>query len=574
MTLPTTSRPPHRPAEPDRASAEVLDRLFNALWREGFAAARRFFRRGGRGGVAVVRLADGAMMAAGVRDQHALDRLRTRPPYAVGRNGRLRRITTAAEAAAAIEALRALTDELAQSEGNMRRFLDSTRARARRLAGQGGLLARVFEGGEALDVAPEAFLEGFIATGHPLHPGTKMRIGLDPEQLARYSPEMGAIVGLRFAALARTHCVSRRVSGPRVEVPFDDEVRAALGPLAETHVPLAVHPWQAEHVLPLRFARELADGTLRFLDLVRPARPLVSVRTLVPVGPDASVHVKLPVALQMTSAVRTVSPQSAQNGPALSAWLEPVLAELPGISLQCERLGRHFAAPGEDPCDAAGLERGKHLSMLLRDAPRAVRGTWLVPATLLTETCPITGSAIVAEVLERSGRSPEAWMAAYATLLADALVPLLLHYGVAAEAHSQNSVIRFAEGRPVELVLRDLGGIRAWRPWMRGAPDLHPASVITASSLEELIAKGHHTWLQGHLGPLATALSEVSGTREADLWKPIRAAFHAAFDREAHGVETRAAFFAPRIRVKALTRMRLEGRSHQYDFCEVDNPLA
>lgn len=574
MTPPTTSQPSDRTAEPDRASTEVLDRLFNALWREGFAVTRRLFRRGESSGVAVVRLADGSLMAAGVRGHHALDRLRTCPPYAVRRDGRFRRIQTAAEAAAALEDLGPLTDDLAQSEGNMRRFLDSTRARAPRLSGQGGLLTRVFEGGEALDVAPEAFLEGFLATGHPMHPGTKMRIGLDPDQLARYSPEMGATVGLRFVALARTHCISRRVPGPRAELPFEDDVRAVMGPLAETHVPLAVHPWQAEQVLPIRFERELADGTLRFLDLVRPARPLISVRTLVPVDALNGVHVKLPVALQMTSAMRTVSPQSAQNGPALSAWLEPVLAELPGISLQCERLGRHFATPGEDPCDPAGLDRGKHLSMLLRDACRSVPGTWLLPATVLTETCPITEKAMVAEVLERSGLSPEAWMAAYATLLADALVPLLLHYGVAAEAHSQNSIIRFAEGRPVELVLRDLGGIRAWRPWMRGAPDLHPASVITASSLEELIAKGHHAWLQGHLGPLATALSEVSGTREADLWKPIREAFHAAFDREAHAAETRAAFFAPRIHVKALTRMRLGGRSHHYDFCEVDNPLA
>lgn len=554
---------------PDSAGTEVLDRLFNALWREGFGARRLWPH-----GIAVVRLPGGRAAAAGVRGRLALDRLRTCAPYAVMVDGRFRRVTSAAEMAAELEALARVGDELRESESNMRVFIDVSRQRARKLFGDGGgLLQRVFADAEELDVAPEAFLEGWIAKGHPLHPGTKMRIGLSAEELRRYSPELGATVDVRFVALARTHCVSRRTPGdPVADFPWPDDVRAAMGALAETHVALAVHPWQAEHVLPRVFHQELADGTLRFLPLEKRTRPLVSVRTLVASDcPRDAFHLKLPVAVQMTSALRTVSAQSAENGPVLSAWLGPIIEALPGLTLQSERLGRHFWRPGAGSHDAEALEQARHLSMLLRDAPPREPGTWLVPAALLTETCPLSGNPVVHELLERSARTARDWMDAYATLFASALVPLLLRQGIAAEAHAQNTLVRFRDGLPVELILRDLGGIRAWQPWMEGAPALHPASVITAASVEELIAKAHHTWLQGHLAPLATALSDSD---ERALWGPVREAFDRAMQGEPHESEARPLFFARRIQVKALTRMRLGGRSHHYDFCEVDSPLA
>src|SRR2546430_12937025 len=74
---------------------------------------------------------------------------------------------------------------------------------------------------------------------------------------------------------------------------------------------LLVHPWQAEHVLD-RYPHLRPTGE------TVPARPLMSLRT---VEIEPGWHVKTAVDVQMTSAVRTVSPAAVRNGPVVSAFL-------------------------------------------------------------------------------------------------------------------------------------------------------------------------------------------------------------------------------------------------------------
>lgn len=63
------------------ADCEVVDRLFNAVWREGYAQERRLRpSMGGDGSWAMVALSGGRAFVAGVASIGALDWVRTQPP--------------------------------------------------------------------------------------------------------------------------------------------------------------------------------------------------------------------------------------------------------------------------------------------------------------------------------------------------------------------------------------------------------------------------------------------------------------------------------------------------------------
>lgn len=559
------------------ARTEVLERLFNALWREGLADSRRL-----ESGEAVLEFPGGGELRAAVRHLRALDRLATAPPYRIRSSAtspqrEFRDPGEALEVLAHEPGHPRLAAEVRESAANLELFLDAAAERAGRYPSGRGFLERVFA--LASGPSPDVLLEGWILRGHTLHPGTKTRTGFTAEDLRRYSPELECRVPLRFVKVRATHVVERRMERAVASLPEEWRLEAGDGWRV-----LAVHPWQAERVLPKVFARELAEGTLVPLDAEHPAWPLASLRTLVPDLPSPGVHLKLPLAIQATSALRTVSAQSAQNGPRLSDLVQALCAGIPGLArtleLQVEPRGLHFWDPGAPDDDPEALERARHLSMLLRLPPATVPGTWTVPAAVLAELSPLDGRPLACEL---AAGDPLGFVAAYAEATARGILPPLMVAGLALEAHAQNCLVRFRQGRPEALVVRDLGGLRLLPGWMREAgldPALHPSSVLAARTPEELVSKSHHCWLQGHLAPLLTALAEGDGVPEADLWRIASGAIRKVFEETLPRVPahrravTEELLFRPRIQVKALTVMRLKGESHRYDFCEVPNPLA
>lgn len=556
------------------ARHEVLERLFNALWREGFGEARRL-----AGGLATIRLPGGAEVAAPAMRLGKLGVVRTGFPYYVRVPGG--RLETLSDAEDLVELLGEVGDmrerwrgEVAQSARNMDFFLGRAKARRVELGDAASLLDGAPAAARRFSVRPEEYLESWVLRGHPLHPGCKTRWGFDNEDLARYSPELGRQVVLSFFALRRDRVVEA-VSRPDAPAAFpscwtcafDAELgRRGLDPAG--YAVLAVHPWQAANVLPRLFAEELSSEILLPLSARFVAQPLASVRTMAPLSACSPVHLKLPLAIQSTSAERTVSAPSVRNGPALSRW---IAAAAPSLELQEEVRGLHFDG---------SLEKARHLSMLARLRPAERAGTTLVPAALLSELSPVDGRPVAVELAERRGGAVELF-AECAEVTARAVLPLLFK-GLALEAHGQNVLLRLDRaGRLVSCVIRDLGGVRYLAGWMSevAAFSAHPATLIAAADEAELVGKLHHAWLQGLLAPLADALVEGCGAGERALWDAARRGVRAAWADASAGWGPRAVllerlFFAPRVRVKALTRMRLNRRYATYDWCEIDNPLC
>jgi siderophore synthetase component len=501
--------------ETERAQAAVLGRLWGALAREPLPGVTG---RAERAGVLTVRLADGrelmgAAQAAGMFAVPA-------EGFAVDLAGQ--RYADPAALAAALGFGARLAADLADSVANL------ARARAAQPTPGGGP--------PALLRYDAAGLEQCVVDGHPLHPLCRTRAGLSPAEVRAYAPEHRPTVELAV-----------------YRVPAEDWLSTGAGLPPR----LLVHPWQAAHMLD------------RHLRLVRTgetvaARPLMSLRTLA-LRDSPGWHVKTAVDVQMTSAVRTLSPAAVRNGPAVSGLLADLGAGT-GVGVLREVAAGAVLVDGQ-PC--------RSLAMVHRRAPVPRPGTALVPLAVLAAPSPASGRPVLTEAvtLGYPGR-PLRFAADLVHLLLPPLLRLL-HLGAALEAHGQNTLVLLSGGRPRRLHYRDMGGVRLSPRRLAAAgieaPPLH--GDLPTDDPDALRTKLFGA-LTVVLGELATTLHRAYGTDPDDVW---RLAARVARDTYAALPGARAdaaALFGPTLPVKATTAMRLAADPLADLWAPVPNPLA
>jgi ferric iron reductase FhuF-like transporter/IucA/IucC family protein len=359
-------------------------------------------------------------------------------------------------------------------------------------------------------------LEQLITDGHPLHPCCRTRGGMTVADVLAYAPEHSPVVRLR-----RLRVPERNWYGTAPPV-------------------LYAHPWQADRLRD-RYPWLRDDGE------TGPARPLMSLRTVAPL--DGGPHVKTAVDVQMTSAVRTVSPAAVHNGPHLSALLRTLTADLP-LSVLAETAGGAVTVDGEPQ---------RHLAFLRRAAPTVRPGEVVVP---------LAGFGAVPLLVE-SVADPYAWME---LLSAKLFAPLttLLDRGVALEAHGQNTLLVLRAGRPHRILYRDLGGVRVSPARLRAAgvepPELR--GDLPADDPRVLRTKLAAAALGTVAAELVTVFARVRGADPARLWALIAAAVRGT------GTPDVPHLLRDPLPVKATTAMRLATDPLDDVWARLDNPLA
>ena len=457
-----------------------------------------------------------------------------------------------------------------------------------------------------------AFYEQLVVDGHPLHPGTKLKLGLGVGDVIRHSPELGAHPEAALVAVAQERYRDVSLDGrglPGVlyeEYPsLRQQVTNALWEKElnpDDYGLIPVHPWQFEHVLPRLYARAIERGEIVPLGGLRiPTRALVSFRTLAPVQRrgEGKHHIKTAVNLQLTGAVRTVSPGSAGNAAPISLMLKEI-GDREG------RFGGRFvvleerAAAYYDPANGVyppqeRAELAKNLAVILREDPEAHIHPGEVPVTacaLLAES-PVSGGPVLMEVLElfATGRGiaePElaavAFVRRYCEVCLPGFLTLMSRYGISLEGHLQNSIPVFRGGETVRVLVRDFGGVRILRERLARQEvraDLHQGSAVVIEDVEDLRNKIYYPVFQNHLGELVACLVRHLDIEEQGLWRPVAEVCRGVF-RELKGdpaireqaARDEAALFRSTLALKAMTTMRLLGDVTHYTFSEVPNPLA
>jgi staphyloferrin A synthase len=373
-----------------------------------------------------------------------------------------------------------------------------------------------------------------VIEGHPVHPLCRTRMGLSVTENRAYAPEFRPVIELGV-----------------VDVPLDRWISGGSGLPPR----LPIHPWQRDHVLDRYPGLRPTAETIR-------ARPLMSLRT-VALADRPHWHLKTSVDVQMTSAVRIVSPAAIHNGPLMSALLAQLCRDEQLTILAEVAAGAVRSEPGGDPV--------RSLAVVQRTAPRLAPGEAAVPFAALSAPDPDTGRALLTGFVDDPA-------ADFERLIGLMLPPLLrlLHRGVALEAHGQNLLVIVRDRVPVRLAYRDMGGVRVHAGRLHryaDPPVLH--GDLATDDVDELRTKLLAAAVSTVVGQLIATMTAEYGTDPADLWHRVAAVVHRTYSELPRDAQAdRAAILGATLPIKATTAMRLAARPLEDIWAPIRNPMA
>ncbi|KAF9890654.1 hypothetical protein FE257_005785 [Aspergillus nanangensis] len=288
--------------------------------------------------------------------------------------------------------------------------------------------------------------------------------------------------------------------------PFDDALQPLLQTLGIPRVSenRAVVPCLTQQ-LPSVMQRFPGASILR--SVIDCADAQASLRTIT-LRPELKFpfHLKLSLACQITSALRTITPWSAQGGPIVTKIMDQFLP--PDLWTF-----REIAAVTGNQTE---FDDAKHLSCILREdqeeRTRANNEVLIIAAALNQQ--PQGTSQPYAEILFnlQTIAQKQEWFQKYVECLLNLLLPPLVNHGIGLEAHGQNILARVCRktGKIKGFAVRDFGGIRLHTPTLRRQgvcfDAMFPGWAVMTEDMNDVWGKIHHSLLQNHVGFLLNSL--------------------------------------------------------------------
>lgn len=375
----------------------------------------------------------------------------------------------------------------------------------------------------------------------PFHPTARAAVGWTAADLEAFGPMRAEPLGLDWLAVRKDRLRFGEGEGS------EDLARAVLADhqlawlstamdavgVGDDYLPLPVHPWHYDHVLPREFASEIAAG-----EVVPVARgigrfhPTSSLRTLITADrPD--VHLKLPLGVTTLGAARLLPPRYLDNGDRAQRTMELLLDRdeaLSAVALCDERSWCGWRGGDDEFADRPG-----QLAAQVRTYPALDDGLPLPMAALAAQEWDALEPALAAHGF--------ADPVAFFGVLAEAFTTMTLGFlrnGVLPEVHGQNMVVVLADGA-VRFVLRDHDTLRLYPRWMAaaGVPDpgyrIKPGAPqsLHLDSAWGLLGYAQTLGFQVNLYGIADAIGRHYGVPEAELWEAIRKAVRRSLDRVA-----------------------------------------
>lgn len=441
------------------------------------------------------------------------------------------------------------------------------------------------------------FFETWAANGHPYHPCHKTKLGFSPKAYAKFSPEFNQDIEVPMAAIQKTlmqienHQDDFDYTSWFIQQ-FPEEWEKWKTRLNENDVspndyyPIFVHPWQYENVLTKLFHHLIDQKQLiLFKDIYVVTKASLSFRTMIIKESDTKPHIKLPVAVRSTSAMRTIKPSSVHNGPRLGNILKQILATENNIAkylkLADEICGLHVKS--------TVLDLANHLAVIYRRNPATLVNSnqLAIVVAALFEKSPLTQCPLYIEILQKAvGKGldeAKAYFDGYCRTVIQAYLDLFLIYGIALEGHQQNAITVFENHRPAFMIARDLCGLRIHAESLKAKGydfSAHPDSTTISNERQDATNKILHAVIQYHLGELALLLAEHYQTAESDFWfiikNNIEKRFHEIKDKvdKERWQQEYDAIFVDDWQIKGLMRMRLHDHvSHKHIYIHLKNPL-
>ena len=126
-------------------------------------------------------------------------------------------------------------------------------------------------------------------------------------------------------------------------------------------------------------------------------------------------------------------------------------------------------------------------------------------------------------------------------------------------------------------MVRDLGGSRIdLKTLTRQLPNVKITNKsLAAENIEAVIAKFQHAVIQNQISELIHHFSQYNNVNADELFAIVSEVIEQSIDtKKAHAQVLRQTLFGPKINVKALLRMRMEGKVKKYLTVDLDNPIS
>jgi siderophore synthetase component len=389
----------------------------------------------------------------------------------------------------------------------------------------------------------------------PFHPTAHAKSGWDAADYYRYSAAYGQNFPLHWVAVRRDVVLAAPDARTRTPAQFllSDQEQALLGVAMESagvtsdsYIPLPVHSWQMQHVLPQMYADEWMQRLCVALLSTPGYVATSSVRSLVSERQEYSnYHLKVPLGIASLGALRLLPSRYLENSLRGQQLVKELVARdqfLRETLLYCkEDLWWAFHTTYNDHF----ADKPGHLACQLRYYPAEVRGagTVLAPMSALSVVIPEKGNLLFDHLLKtRFGETGHREQ--IITLfreICDHFIQVALVcavYGVMPEIHGQNTLFLFQDGHVRRLLLRDHDTIRIYQPWLEAAGLTDPHYIVKPGTQNTLILQSPAGLLsyfqtlgvQVNLYAIACALREAYRLPEALLWYEIGASIEQALD--------------------------------------------
>ncbi|MFG6148090.1 IucA/IucC family protein [Halobacillus sp. B23F22_1] len=312
--------------------------------------------------------------------------------------------------------------------------------------------------------------EQSLLLGHLMHPTPKSRQGLTEKEDQLYSPEYKGKFQLHYfkakeEVIIQDSSLGRKASKEVIHQLMKDP--AVDNEWLQKNIEdgfslLPVHPLQAKDMLDNKEVNELMENeSLFYLGAIgSPYQPTSSFRTVYNKHSDYMFKFSLPI--KITNSLRGNLQKELDRGVEISRLFNTEL----GTALSSNFPGFHII---EDPAYIKLNVKNSIVAYdaVLRENPFKDKNSTSV--SLAAGLCQEQGYeqnsrlfSIINHLSEREGRSTEQvskdWFKNYLSLSLKPVLWLFENYGVALEAHQQNSLIRLSEGYPEAFYYRDNQG--------------------------------------------------------------------------------------------------------------------
>lgn len=429
------------------------------------------------------------------------------------------------------------------------------------------------------DIDDVLYSESLIFEGHPTHPLTKTKLPLSMEEVRTYSPEFEKIINLKVMLIHNEYVNVTTILDHsqfilnEVIPEYIDELHTFMNDrerLLKDYKVILVHPWQYEHTIRNKYKEWLQDYILISTPFQVPSKATSSFRTMSLI--NHPYHVKLPVNVQATSAVRTVSPETTIDGPKLSQALHRELNQYTQLDVALEPYGLFAKTDSDD---------ARQLACIIREKPFTKDdGILLVTGALVNKNV-VDNEITVDSYLkwindDINQHTIRQFMRNYTRQLVTPLLALIQDYGIALEAHMQNTLVHLGPKYQIKFIVRDLGGSRIDIKTL--SQKLKHIEVenksLLADSIEEVIMKFQHAVVQNQLAELIFHFKKYDFIKEEELFNIIQEEIEVAInDTKPHADTLRKVLFGPTITVKALLKMRMKKKVKKYLNISLDNPI-